>query len=155
MQLEIGSIVTGKVSGITKFGAFVDLEGGKTGMVHISELENKFVANVSDVLTMGDEIKVKVIGITPEGKISLSLKQAQPPVKREDTGPQRPARPPARKPPRREGWAGNASSQQQGPMDFEQMLAKFKQQSEDKFSDLKKNVGSGSNRRGGQRVGKP
>lgn len=75
MQLEVGSIVEGKVTGITKFGAFVDL-GGKTGMVHISEITTSYVKEIRDYLTENQTVKVKVLAIAPDGKISLSIKQA-------------------------------------------------------------------------------
>ena len=75
MQLENGKIVEGKVTGITKFGAFVDLGEGKTGMVHISEVAPTFVKEISDFLTQGQTVKVKILNIAPDGKISLSVKQ--------------------------------------------------------------------------------
>ena len=75
MQLEVGSVLEGKVTGITKFGAFVELPGGKTGMVHISEIATSYVKEISDHLSMNDTVKVKVIGVTPEGKISLSIRR--------------------------------------------------------------------------------
>ncbi len=78
MQLEVGSILEGKVTGILKFGAFVDLGGGKSGMVHISEVSNTFVNDIKDVLTVGQTVKVKVMTIADDGKISLSIKKAMP-----------------------------------------------------------------------------
>ena len=80
MQLENGKIVEGKVTGITKFGAFVDLGEGKTGMVHISEVAPTFVKEISDFLTQGQTVKVKILNIAPDGKISLSVKQALDPA---------------------------------------------------------------------------
>ena len=78
MQLEIGEILEGKVTGITKFGAFVELAEGKTGMVHISEVSNSYVEDINQFLKEGDVVKVKVISISEEGKISLSIKKTQP-----------------------------------------------------------------------------
>lgn len=78
MQFEVGSILEGKVTGILKFGAFVDLGGGKSGMVHISEVSNTYVNDIKDVLTVGQTVKVKVLTIGDDGKISLSIKKAQP-----------------------------------------------------------------------------
>lgn len=87
MQVEIGEILEGKVTGITKFGAFVELEEGKTGMVHISEVSNSYVEDINQFLKEGDVVKVKVINITEEGKISLSIKKTQPkPVKPQGEG---------------------------------------------------------------------
>ena len=76
MQLEIGKIYNGKVKGIAQYGAFVDIEGGGTGMVHISEIANTYVNEIRDHLTEGQEVKVKVIGINEAGKVSLSIKKA-------------------------------------------------------------------------------
>lgn len=75
MQLEIGKIYTGKVKGIAMYGAFIDIEGGGTGMVHISEISNTFVSEVREFLTIGQEVRVKVIGINEQGKVSLSIKK--------------------------------------------------------------------------------
>ena len=76
MQLEVGNIVEGKVTGITKFGAFVELPGGKTGMVHISEVAPTFVNEIRDHVTENQVVKVKILTISEEGKISLSIKKA-------------------------------------------------------------------------------
>lgn len=78
MELEIGSILEGKVSGITKFGAFVSLPMGKSGLVHISEIANAYVSDVHDFLSDGQTVKVKVLSVNEAGKINLSIKQAQP-----------------------------------------------------------------------------
>ncbi|MBQ2284392.1 MAG: S1 RNA-binding domain-containing protein, partial [Clostridia bacterium] len=76
MQLEVGKIVSGKVTGITNFGAFVQMEGGKTGLVHISEVALSFVKNISEFLKEGDEVKVKILSVDDNGKVSLSIKKA-------------------------------------------------------------------------------
>ena len=87
MQLEVGSILEGRVTGITKFGAFIELPGGKTGMVHISEVASSYVKEITDYLSMNQMVKVKIIGITPEGKVSLSIKQAAPASPTQDRQP--------------------------------------------------------------------
>ena len=69
MAVEIGSKVQGKVTGITNFGAFVELPGGATGLVHISEVADSYVKDVNDHLTVGDQIEVKVLS-EKEGKIA-------------------------------------------------------------------------------------
>lgn len=145
MQLEVGSVLEGKVTGITKFGAFVELPGGKTGMVHISEIATSYVKEISDHLSMNDTVKVKVIGITPEGKISLSIKQAvpQPPQnarQRPAEGGDRPQRNFSRKP--REQSYGFERRQPitSENMSFEDMISKFKQTSDDRMSDLKRST---------------
>ena len=144
MGLEVGAIVEGKVTGFTAFGAFVDLEGGKKGMVHISEVATEFVKDIKDHLKVGQDVKVKVISIGDDGKISLSIKKAveQP----------KPQRKPANSAPRRGSanvWQGNKSTDNQ-PQSFESMMAKFKQESDEKMSALKRDSkhGGGFNRRG-------
>ena len=77
MQPEVGAIYEGKVTGITKFGAFVSIPGGKSGLVHISEIANAYVSDVAEYLQVGQDVKVKVIGVNDEGKIKLSIKQTE------------------------------------------------------------------------------
>ena len=77
MDLAVGAIFEGKVTGITKFGAFVSLPEGKSGMVHISEVANSFVNDIKDFLTEGQDVKVKIINIDDVGRINLSIKKAQ------------------------------------------------------------------------------
>ena len=77
MSLSVGSIVEGKVTGITNFGAFVELPEGKTGMVHISEVASVYVKEIKDFVTVGQTVKVKILTIGEDGKISLSIKRAQ------------------------------------------------------------------------------
>ena len=83
MAIKVGAKVSGKVTGITNFGAFVKLENGKTGLVHISEISYKFIKNIHDVLKVGDTVTVKVLRIGHDGRISLSMKQAEPASERE------------------------------------------------------------------------
>ena len=94
MAVEVGSIVEGKITGVKKFGAFVALPGGQTGMVHISEVSNEYIQELSDVLSEGQTVKVKVMSISPEGKIALSIKRTEPRPprpQRADTGSSNPA----------------------------------------------------------------
>ncbi|MDO5689247.1 MAG: S1 RNA-binding domain-containing protein [Tissierellia bacterium] len=78
MPIAIGDIVEGKVSGVTKFGAFVALPEGKSGLVHISEISKDYVERVEDYLKKNDQVKVKVLTIGSDGKIGLSIRQAEP-----------------------------------------------------------------------------
>lgn len=78
MAIEVGAKVSGKVSGITNFGAFVDLDDNQTGLVHISQISDKYIKDVHDVLTVGDEVTAKVTRIGDDGKIALSIKAAAP-----------------------------------------------------------------------------
>jgi general stress protein 13 len=74
-QIEIGSVLKGKVTGIQPYGAFISLEGDHQGLVHISEITHSFVKDINDHLKIGDEVTVKVLSIDEEtGKISLSMK---------------------------------------------------------------------------------
>ena len=146
MDLEVGMILEGKVTGITKFGAFVDLEDGKTGMVHISEVAPTFVNNISDHLKEGQTVKVKVLNIGEGGKISLSIKKAIAENKpqyssnrRNDSRSNPQSRP--SKPNISYEWQPKRSE----PTDFEDMMSKFKQTSEEKISNLKR---TNENRRG-------
>ena len=82
MEFGVGTIVEGKVTGITKFGAFVSLPEGKSGLVHISEIAYSYVNDVKDHLKEGQEVKVKVIGIDENGRINLSIKKAMDPPPR-------------------------------------------------------------------------
>ncbi|MBQ3919275.1 MAG: S1 RNA-binding domain-containing protein [Oscillospiraceae bacterium] len=154
MQPEIGNIYEGKVTGITKFGAFVELEPGVSGMVHISEVANTFVSEIRDHLTEGDTVKVKVIGISEEGKISLSIKKAVP--RPSNTG--RPAgrgpAPAGRGPApvgRGPAPAGRkpAGEPQTAQSSFEDMLSRFKASSDERMGDIKRNMDS--KRRGSRR----
>lgn len=78
MKLETGSILTGKVTGITKFGAFVSVAPGKSGLVHISEIANTYVSDISEFLSEGQEVTVKIINIDDNGRLNLSIKAALP-----------------------------------------------------------------------------
>lgn len=162
MQLVVGEIYEGKVTGITKFGAFVTFEDGQTGMVHISEVAPTFVNEIRDFVTEGQTVKVKVLSMTENGKISLSIRKAlpedqqrrpRPPREgaprgdrppREDR-PQRPAGPrPERKnnprPQQNPGRPGDFEwqSRRNDSGSFEDMMSRFKQTSDEKMSDLKR-----------------
>ena len=157
MQLEIGAIIEGKVTGITKFGAFVELPGGKTGMVHISEVSTTYVKEIGDHLSENQTVKVKVLKISPDGKVSLSIKKCmeeQAPAAPQQGDGQRPPRPPRAQSSRSfkdAGWQGKKPAAE--ATSFEDMLSRFKQTSEDKMSDLKRTVDmrKGTSRRGGTR----
>lgn len=132
MQLEVGKIYEGKVKNITQYGAFIDIEGGGTGMVHISEISDSFVHEIRDHLTENQVVKVKVIGINDAGKASLSIKKAKDATaanrqrKRQPDGNiRKDAREPKKKQP-------------EGELSFEDMLTRFKQTSEERMCDIKR-----------------
>lgn len=134
MTLKAGSIVEGKVVNITNFGAFVEVEG-KTGLVHISEVSDVFVKNVRDHLKEDDIVKVKVISVDDNGKMSLSIKQAGTPKKSVK--------------PVEIDWDKEKSKTSSGS--FEDRMSKFLKDSEERFQDLKKHQdgkGRGYSKRG-------
>lgn len=153
MAIEVGVILEGKVSGITKFGAFVDLPDNKTGMVHISEVAPTFISEISDYVKVGQTVKVKVLAVN-DGKISLSMKQALPKEQQQKRQPKQQQRQANRQPykpappvtsPGDYEWQ---SSRKASPTTFEDMMSRFKQTSEDKISDLKRGESRGYSRRG-------
>ena len=134
MQIEVGAILEGKVTGITKFGAFVELAPSKTGMVHISEVANTYVKEITDHIKEGQTVKVKVLNVGDDGKISLSIKKAVPPAPRQ-----------TRQPAQSAGRPGNfewqsSTSRRSSNESFEDMMSRFKQTSDEKMSDLKRSV---------------
>ncbi|MBQ8783359.1 MAG: S1 RNA-binding domain-containing protein [Clostridia bacterium] len=150
MQLEVGTIVEGKVTGFTSFGAFIDLGEGKKGLVHISEVASDYVKEISDHLTVGQDVKVKVISIGDDGKISLSIKRVN-----EEKKAQQPRQPRQQRSSRPANvWQGTAKSTDNQHASFEDMMAKFKQVSDEKMSDLKRDSkhGGGYNRRGTNKI---
>ena len=147
MELEVGTILEGKVTSITKFGAFVALEGGRSGLVHISEIANTYVNDVHDFLQEGQTVKVKLLAIK-DGKLDLSIKKALPTPERPAqrsfqprTSP-RPAAPPHRAP------VQAADTTPSGDLDFEDKLKQFLSSSERKMADLNRNI---SGKQGGRR----
>lgn len=133
MQIEIGKVYDGKVTGITNFGAFVDMEDGVTGLVHISEVALGFVKDINEHLKVGDSVKVKVVSVDEKGKIGLSIKQAVKPKKQDAPKPK------ANKFPEEFVWGEKKND---APASFEDMLSKFKQSSDERMHDLKRNIES-------------
>src|SRR5690606_27189437 len=168
---EVGAKLEGKVTGITNFGAFVDLSGGVTGLVHISEIADNYVKDVKDHLKIDDVVTVKVINVDKDGKIGLSIKQAV----------DRPAGEPTSSP-RERGSAGGQGSGEKfnrgggnfekggrpfnkqssgkpgfgkpgfGKVTFEDKMSKFLKDSEERISSLKKNTEGKRGGRGAKRV---
>ena len=146
MSLEVGAIVEGEVTGITNFGAFVQLPEGKVGLIHISEVSNVYVKDVHEFLKEHDKEKVKVLSIDARGKIGLSIKQAMPPAPPQP----KPQRPQNENRERRGGMRPqNARSMQ--PLSFEDKLSKFLKDSDDRMFDLKRKTDSKRGGRGAKR----
>ena len=137
MSLEIGEIVTGKVVNIMPFGAFVEIERGKSGLVHISEIASDYVKNIADYLKVGDSVKVKVISVDPAGKISLSIKKAVAPT---DAPPKKPThdRPRVSRP---VDWS-SPSKGGTTELSFEDKMNRFKSDSDEKMQALKRSMDS-------------
>ena len=152
MQLTIGDIVEGKITRVTNFGVFVDLGEGKTGMVHISEIAQVYVSEIKDFVKENDVVKMKVLNISDDGKISLSIKRAQEPIKAEkpDRREKRPYTPKTETAQIDSSFVWTSKKSESAS--FEEMMNKFKQTSDEKFSDLKrKNPDAKKNRRSGQK----
>lgn len=111
MSIEVGSTVEGVVTGITKFGAFVDLVGGETGLIHISEVADAYVKDVNSYLKLNERVRAKVISVDKEGKIGLSIKQLN-----------------------------EYQSKKVPSLSFEDRLSKFFKDSVDRQKDIKKNM---------------
>ena len=145
MEFGVGSVLEGKVTGITKFGAFVSLPEGKSGLVHISEIAYSYVNDVKDHLKEGQEVKVKVIGIDENGRINLSIKKDKEP-------PPRPARQrrPMGRPGGHTGGGFRGKPAPAEPASFEDRLKQFMAASDSKLSELRQSERR-SSRRGGRK----
>lgn len=137
MSITKGQIIEGIVSKITKFGAFIELQGGSTGLVHISEVADSYVKDVNDFLKHGDKVQVKVINIDDSGKIGLSIRQAKPKPER----PVRHDRPERNdRHDRRDRPHGNKNfksrQKPQREVSFEDKISKFFKDSNDRLAPL-------------------
>ena len=123
----VGEVLSGKITGITKFGAFVDIGNGRTGMVHISEIADEYISEITDHVHVGDIVNVAVININGD-KIGLSIKQTLPSfVARQE--------------------ARNRAKDAASAQNFEDKLAKYMKDSDERHSDLRKSQDS---KRGGR-----
>ncbi|MFD1485939.1 S1 domain-containing RNA-binding protein [Lacticaseibacillus baoqingensis] len=159
MAVEVGAKVSGKVTGITNFGAFVDLGESKTGLVHISEISDSYVKDIHDVLSVGDTVTVKVMQIK-DGKIGLSIRKAQdqPQGEHAQHGHGGPAQPHFQKPHHDNNHSNSrpvahATSHKQpaDKSDFDSMMSGFLKESEDRLSSLRRNTEGKRGGRGGRR----
>jgi len=129
MSIEVGSIVEGVVTGITRFGAFVQLPGGETGLVHISELADAYVRDIRDYIKENERVKVKILSYDEKNKrIGLSIRQAM------QLTP-------------REGREAHRRNQRRAPASFEEKLARFLKESDERQADLKKSMEGKKGRR--------
>ncbi|AEH46139.1 S1 domain-containing RNA-binding protein [Parageobacillus thermoglucosidasius] len=131
MSIEVGSKLQGKVTGITKFGAFVELPEGVTGLVHISEVADNYVKDINDHLKVGDVVHVKVINVEKDGRIGLSIKKAK------DTQPSQRSR-----------YKANDRAAKDS---LEQKISRFLKESEDRLASLRRHMESKRGGRGARR----
>ncbi len=136
MELNVGQIVEGKITGITNFGVFVDLGENKSGLVHISEVARSYVNDINEFVKVGDVVKMKVLNIGDDGKISLSIKRALESEKQEQQPRERRER--RNTPPPKPDGSYTWMPKKNEPASFEEMMSRFKQTSDEKFSDLKR-----------------
>ena len=152
MSIEVGAKLKGKVSGITNFGAFIDLGAGKTGLVHISEVSNGFVKDINEVLKVKDEVTVVVTTVGNDGKIGLSIRKAQdnpPEAKREF--PKKEFQRPQAKKPYVKNQNQNQNTNNPGKDDFDSLMSSFLKDSDDRLSTLRRSTEGKRGGRGGRR----
>ena len=152
MGLAVGEILEGKITGITKFGAFVALPEGKSGMVHISEVANSYVNDIKDFVKIDDAVRVKVINIDDQGRINLSIKRAQEQPRTEQAQPKAEFRPRTERRPQQRNFAQQPRENKQrdpGSMTFEDKLKMFMADNESRMADSRHNTDrkNGSRRR--------
>ena len=148
MSIEVGAKLQGKVSGITNFGAFIDLGNRKTGLVHISEVSDGFVKDINDVLKVGDEVTVLVTSVGDDGKIGLSIRKAvDKPQAEKKEFKKEPSRRPAPKKPFSKGPSVSANKKE----DFDSLMSSFLKDSDDRLSSLRRNTEGKRGGRGGRR----
>lgn len=161
MSIEVGAKVSGKVSGITNFGAFIDLGNHKTGLVHISEISDSYVKDIHDVLSIGDEVTVKVMSIGDDGKIGLSMRRAvdKPESERHEHAPHHKdnhfrsnhANHHSNGHSQGRSSGGRRHFQETRKESFDDLLSNFLKDSEARLTDLKRNTEGKRGGRGGRR----
>ena len=134
MQLTVGEIIEGRITGITNFGLFLDLGNGKSGMVHISEVARNYISDINEHFKVNDTVKAKILNIGDDGKISLSIKRALEPEKTQERPRKERRTYEQTKPDGSYTWMPKKNE----PASFEEMMNRFKQTSDEKFSDLKR-----------------
>ena len=134
MELQVGAVTEGTISRIMNFGAFVDLPGGKSGLIHISEISNTYIEDISKFLKENEKVTVKILGLNDKGKYDLSIKQlsSEPPSEE-------------KKPAVKDNFK---DKKQDKTLNFEDKLSRFMKESEERLLDLKRNT---ENKRGRSR----
>lgn len=132
-MVEINSILDGKVTSVMPFGAFVSIAANTSGLVHISEISKEYINDINDFIKKGDKVKVKVLAVDDNGKITLSIKQAIEPKAEKTVKPPKPKTSPR---PDSFDWTTRSSEE----LSFEDKLSKFKHESEEKMRDSKRRL---------------
>lgn len=132
-MVEINSILDGKVTSVMPFGAFVSIDANTSGLVHISEISKEYINDINDFIKKGDKVKVKVLAVDDNGKITLSIKQAIEPKAEKTVKPPKPKTSPR---PDSFDWTTRSSEE----LSFEDKLSKFKHESEEKMRDSKRRL---------------
>lgn len=165
MAVEVGQVVQGEVTGITNFGAFVQLPENQSGLVHISEISAGFVKEVSDYLSVGDTVQVKVLKVTPDGKINLSIRQANRQPQQKFNSNERSGCPQNRRGNFEDKVAHerevkntlaaptsqSKSRTDAGDSSFDSLMSAFLKDSEDRLASLRRNTEGKRGGRGGRR----
>ena len=151
MSIEVDSKLQGKVTGITNFGAFVELPNGSTGLVHISEVADSYVKDINEHFKVGDMVEVKVMNVGADGKIGLSIRRAKPESERPQQRPQRPRPSGGGRPSGSGGSRSGGRPSTPRPENFEQKMARFMKDSEERLSTLKRATESKRGGRGARR----
>jgi S1 RNA binding domain protein len=139
METDVGSIVEGVVVEVVKYGAFVKMRNGRTGLVHISQISNEFVREITDHISPGTRVMAKIVSIDDRGRVQLSLKNV-PQDGLSESGGQEGAADDSRS-----GAARRAIPRYQDAREedsFEKKLKMFMRQSEDRMVDIKRNIES-------------
>lgn len=151
MEFAVGAILEGKVTGITKFGAFVALPGGKSGLVHISNISDSYVSDINEFLTVGQEVKVKVLNIDQNDRINLSIKHVQssssPRLPRSGGRSSAPQERRERKERDERGSRSGSRSASKEPLTFEDKLKQYMAESESRLSEISRYNDRGRSRR--------
>ena len=146
MSLEVGKKVEGKITGLANFGAFVDLGDNKTGLVHISEVSDKFVEDINDELKVGQIITIEVLSIDDDGKIALSMRDREKEAEEKKESAQNERSKPGRSSaPSRGPSKPFRAKRNTGGSDFDSLMNDFLKDSESRLSSIRKNT---ENKRG-------
>ena len=120
MKIQKGEIIEGRVTGIAKYGVFVEIDAENSGMIHISEISSDFIKDIGEVLKINQVVKAAVIGVNETGKLALSIKQLP------ESGEEK-----------KTEEIDQADKNAKTQLSFEDMMSKFKRDSEEKISDMK------------------